>query len=116
MSRPVAQVLRFPLMTVRHQKDVAHSPLLLFEHNLSRTEAEKFVESLSEKLQPVSWALDRLVLEQELQGASRDWEQTFDQLPEPIAILDHDGRVLHANSHWTEKVQSGDDPGFSAFG
>lgn len=106
MGRPFAKVIRFPLITVRHQKDVSRSPLLMFEHNLSAKELDPLVDSLSEKLQPVSWALDRLVLEQELKSTSRDWEMTFDELPEPIAILDHDGRVLRANSHWQDEFKS----------
>jgi signal transduction histidine kinase len=100
MGRPFAKVLRFPLITVRYQKDAARSPLLFFEHNMQAHDLEPLVEALSEKLQPVSWALDRLVLEQELKSTSRDWEMTFDGLAEPIAILDHDGRVLRANSQW----------------
>lgn len=99
-GRPFAKVIRFPLITVRHQKDPVRSPLLFFEHTLNTPELDALLESLSEKLQPVSWALDRLILEQELKSTSRDWEMTFDELSEPIAILDHDGRVLRANSHW----------------
>jgi signal transduction histidine kinase len=105
MGRPFGKVLRFPLITVRHQKDAARSPLLFFEHNLGAGEADDLIEALSEKLQPVSWALDRLVLEQELKSGSRDWEMTFDELPEPIAILDHDGRVLRSNSHWRDEFR-----------
>ncbi len=105
LGRPVGKVLRFPLMTVRQQKDVARSPLVLFENVLSPEQIEPLVVSLSEKLQPVSWALDRLVLEQELKGTSRDWEMTFDELSEPIAILDHDGRLLRANSQWREEFK-----------
>lgn len=106
MGRPFAKVIRFPLITVRHQKDASRSPLLMFEHNLSAKELEPLVDSISEKLQPVSWALDRLVLEQELKSTSRDWEMTFDELSEPIAILDNDGRILRANSHWQEEFKS----------
>jgi signal transduction histidine kinase len=99
-GRPFAKVIRFPLITVRHQKDPGRSPLLFFEHTLNTPELDSLLETLTEKLQPVSWALDRLILEQELKSTSRDWEKTFDELHEPIAILDHDGRVLRANSHW----------------
>jgi signal transduction histidine kinase len=101
-GRPFGKVIRFPLITVRHQKDVPRSPLLFFEHNLAAAEVDPVVSALSEKLQPVSWALDRLILEQELKSTSREWEMTFDELSEPIAILDVDGRVLRANSHWKE--------------
>jgi two-component system NtrC family sensor kinase len=106
MGRPFAKVLRFPLITVRHQKDPSRSPLLLFEHNMQAIELEPLVDSLSEKLQPVSWALDRLILEQELKSTSRDWEMTFDELAEPIAILDHDGHVLRSNSHWHDDFKN----------
>ncbi|HMN67769.1 MAG TPA: ATP-binding protein [Bdellovibrionales bacterium] len=105
MGRPFGKVIRFPLVTVRHQKDVSRSPLLMFEHRLTAKDLDPLVSALSEKLQPVSWALDRLVLEQELKSASRDWEMTFDELSEPIAILDHDGRVLRANSHWRDEFK-----------
>ncbi len=106
MFRPVAKVIRSPLITVRHQKDVSRSPLLMFEHNLAAKDLDPLVVFLAEKLQPVSWALDRLVLEQELKSTSREWEMTFDELSEPIAILDHDGRVLRSNSHWREEFKT----------
>lgn len=101
LGRPFGKVLRFPLLTVRQQKDPVRSPLLLFEHHLNSDEIEPLVTVLSEKLQPVSWALDRLILEQELKSTSKDWETTFDELSEPIAILDHEGRILRSNSHWS---------------
>jgi two-component system NtrC family sensor kinase len=106
LGRPVAKVLGFPMITVRHQKDPARSPVLMFEHGLSAEELEPLMASLSEILQPVSWALDRLVLEQELKSSSRDWEMTFDELPEPVAILDHDGVVLRSNSHWRDEFKN----------
>jgi two-component system NtrC family sensor kinase len=106
LGRPFGKVLRFPLITVRHQKDSSLSPLLMFEHNLAGKELDGLVATLAEKLQPVSWALDRLILEQELKSTSRDWEMTFDELSEPIAILDHDGRVLRGNAHWRDEFKS----------
>lgn len=119
LGRPFGKVLRFPLVTVRQQKEPSRSPLILFEHKLGQKELEPLVNSLTEKLQPVSWALDRLILEQELKGTSRDWETTFDELSEPIAILDPDGHILRSNSHWrldfnealnseTEQIRHGD--------
>ena len=99
-ARPFGKIIRFPLITVRHQRDPSRSPLLFFEHTVNAGELDPLLETLTEKLQPVSWALDRLILEQELKSTSRDWEMTFDGLSEPIAILDNDGRVVRANSHW----------------
>lgn len=106
MGRPFGKLLRFPLITVRHAQDPARSPLLFFEHALKDPDLAGVRVTLEEILQPVSWALDRLVLEQELKSTSRDWEMTFDELVEPIAILDHDGRVLRSNSHWREEFKN----------
>ena len=99
-GRPFGKTLRFPLITGRHQREVWRAPLLLFEQ-LGTDDPQSLTEIIGLKMQPVSWALDRLVLEQELKNTSRDWEMTFDELTEPIAVLDHDGRVLRANSHWS---------------
>ncbi|MGE0526169.1 MAG: sensor histidine kinase [Bdellovibrionales bacterium] len=106
LGRPFGRVIRFPLLTGRHQDEVARAPLLFFEHGLPAPELDALIEALSEKLQPVSWALDRLLLEQELKSTSRDWERTFDELSEPIAIVDPSGRVLRSNSHWRSEFTS----------
>lgn len=104
LGRPFGKVLCFPLITARHQADASRSPLLFFEHRLPEKDLDAMVSALSERLQPVTWALDRLILEQELKTTSRDWEMTFDELSEPIAIVDHDGTVLRSNSHWSEEL------------
>ena len=104
-GRPFGKVLRFPLITDRHHREVWRAPLLFFEH-VGADDPGPLTELIGQKLQPVSWALDRLVLEQELKNTSRDWEMTFDELTEPIAVLDHDGRVLRANSHWSPDFAS----------
>ncbi|NJL25537.1 MAG: hypothetical protein HC902_10440 [Calothrix sp. SM1_5_4] len=70
-GRPFGKVIRFPLITARHQKSPSRAPLLLFEHTIPHTDLEPVLSALGEKLQPVSWALDRLVLEQELKSTSR---------------------------------------------
>ncbi len=103
LGRPFGKVLRFPLLTGRHKMEPARSPLLFFEFDLGVHAMEELVSTLSETLQPVSWALDRLVLEQELKSTSRDWEMTFDGLSEPIAILDKAGNILRANTHWPKE-------------
>ncbi len=104
LGRPFGKVIRIPLITGRHQSDADRAPVLFFPHTLDETQIDAVLADLSEKLQPVSWALDRLILEQELKNTSRNWEMTFDELPEPIAIIDHDGTVLRSNSHWSDEL------------
>lgn len=103
LARPVGKVLRIPLLSLRHRQDPVRSPSLLFEHTLLSQTLDELVAPLTEKLQPVSWALDRLILEQELKNTSHNWEITFDGFSEPIAILDNDGTVLRSNSQWHDQ-------------
>jgi two-component system NtrC family sensor kinase len=100
LSRPIAHVISFPLPVPRPEAGPDHSPVLFFEHNLSREAVDEFLTFIGERLQPVSLAIDRILLEQELKSASRVWEMTFDGLNEPIAILDMDNKLLRANSHF----------------
>src|SRR5262249_26691985 len=88
LARPIGHVISFPLSIPRG--------VLFFEHNLNSEQIEKFLSFIGERLQPVSLAIDRILLEQELRSASRVWEMTFDGLNEPIAILDMNNTVLRA--------------------
>src|SRR5205814_1181634 len=55
-------------------------------------------------LQPISIAIDRLLLEQDLNAASLLWERTFDGLQDPVAIFDTDGQILRANKAFTDNL------------
>jgi len=106
MGRPVSKVIRFPLPTSRSQNDLSRAPLLMFECAVPSADLSDTVNQLSEKLQPVSWALDRLILEQELKNTAQEWENTFDELDEPIAILAQEGQVMRANAQWSAEVEA----------
>ncbi|MGE4131759.1 MAG: sensor histidine kinase [Bdellovibrionales bacterium] len=106
LGRPFGKVIAIPLVTPRHQAHLDRAPVLFFEHKFDLGEADEAINRLRDKLQPVGWALDRLILEQELKATSKDWEMTFDELPEPIAIIDNDGTVLRSNSQWRPEYAS----------
>lgn len=105
LGRPVGSVLSFPLLSMRYQKDPRRAPVVFFEHRLPAPEVEHRLHLIGERLQLVSWALDRLLLETDLKSTSRDWAATFDELHDPIAILSKEGRVLRSNSHWTKECE-----------
>ena len=100
LGRPFAQVISFPLPVQRNEISIEQPAVLFFEHHLPKDQVEAFLTFIGERLQPVSLAVDRILLEQELRSSSRVWEQTFDGLNEPIAILDMDNQLLRANSHF----------------
>lgn len=99
-GRPIIKVIAIPLRR-RDDEDVL-PPVLFLEHTLNDELVTPFLESISEKLQTFSIALDRILLRDQLQKISLQWEQTFDQIEDPIAIVDNAQQVLRANKNFNE--------------
>ena len=55
-------------------------------------------------LAAIETAMDRIRLERELRGSRDEWEKTFDALPDLIAIIDTDHRIVRANRAMAEKM------------
>lgn len=94
LGRPVARTIAFPLG--KDSRSVA-GPLLVFEHSFDGAKADRFKNFLLPRMEPLSTALDRVVINRELHAASRLWESTFDGVADPIAVIDLDFRVLRMN-------------------
>ena len=107
-SRPFGPVLAIPLPSGKKAllEDRDEVAVLFFEHSFSSLEQESFLNFLSARLQPLSIALDRILLEQELRNTSHLWEQSFDGFEEPIAIVDMDFNLLRSNKSFIEKPQA----------
>ncbi|MCB0343167.1 MAG: hypothetical protein H6626_09475 [Pseudobdellovibrionaceae bacterium] len=109
LSRPFAKVVSVPLVwrkpnetsTDRASKLTA---ILYVEHSLAPSEQDEFVSYIGERLQPLSVALDRIMLEYELKQASITWERTFDSIQDPVAIMDLDYNLLRSNKAFGEPV------------
>lgn len=101
-GRPFVKVLAVPLKRRAVASDhEAESPAtLFFEHGLSDEGVDRFLSFISERLQPLSIALDRILLEYHLKYTSLQWESTFDGIKDPIAIIDVDFNVVRANRHF----------------
>jgi two-component system, NtrC family, sensor kinase len=101
-GRPFAKVLAVPLKRRASAQDSDSEPpaTLFFEHDLPEENVEKFFRFVSERLQPLSIALDRILLEYHLRYTSLQWESTFDGIKDPIAIVDIDFALIRANRHF----------------
>lgn len=99
-SRPFGPVLAIPIASVKEgeeSNDPRTKAMVFFENSLVGSELETFLKFISQRVQAVSIALDRIVLEQDLRKTSRLWEESFDCIEEPIAIMDVNFNVLRAN-------------------
>lgn len=109
LGRPVARTIAIPLgrenRSVENVGVVAggktarstSAPLLIFEHSFDEMKAEKFKRFLIPRLEPLSTALDRVIINREMHAASRLWEATFDGIADPIAVIASNYEILRMN-------------------
>ncbi len=94
LGRPIARTVAMPL---GRDSRSSTGPLLIFEHSFDEAKADRFKNFLLPRIEPLSTALDRVVINREMHAASRLWESTFDGVADPIAVVDFDYRVLRMN-------------------
>lgn len=101
-GRPFVKLLAVPLKrrAIASDRENEAPATLFFEHGLPDDAVDKFLAFISERLQPLSIALDRILLEYHLKYSSLQWESTFDGIKDPIAIIDIDYEVVRANRHF----------------
>lgn len=102
-GRPFIKTLIFPLelKLIRQFEGGRAEAILCFESSLVDKELNIFLEYINDRLGPLSMALDRVLLENQLSVFSYRWEKTFDSMKDPIAILDVDYEVVRANKKFT---------------
>lgn len=102
-GRPFVKTLAIPLKrrSVARDADQEAPSTLFFEHTLPDGKIESFLNFISERLQPLAIALDRIFLEYHLKSTALQWESTFDGIKDPIAIIDIDKNVVRANRNFT---------------
>ncbi len=96
MQRPVGPLVSVPLC--------GGKAVLYFEHSKNSAQCERFVTFLSFRLEALSLTLDRILSDTELKSTSLLWEQTFDGIKDPIAIVSDKFQLLRANRHFSEDV------------
>ncbi len=103
LGRPLAQLLVFPLKTPQ-QTFVLGSPVLFIEHSLTPHALSQLQEFLAQRVQPLSLALDRVLMENYLKLTSYRWAKTFDDFVDPIAIVDGSFSVDRSNRSFQRVV------------
>ncbi|MGE3759641.1 MAG: ATP-binding protein, partial [Pseudobdellovibrionaceae bacterium] len=107
-SRPFGTVILLPLdshVSLPGESGVGakFEALLCLEHSLSDMELGGLLDFISERIQSLSLAIDRILLEYQMTNVSYRWEKTFDGIQNPIAIVDVDYRLLRSNRHFAQK-------------
>ncbi|MBS1970037.1 MAG: PAS domain-containing sensor histidine kinase [Bdellovibrionales bacterium] len=102
-GRPFIKTLIFPLelKLIRQFAEGKAEAILCFESSLVDKELGFFLEYMNDRLGPLSMALDRVLLDNQLSSFSYRWEKTFDSMKDPIAIVDVDYEVIRANKKFS---------------
>lgn len=105
-GRPFLRAIAIPIEVKLIQKFGYEkaAALVVVEIGLQETELGSFFDFIIERVQPLSMAIDRLLLENELTKSGFRWEKTFDNLRDPIAITDLEFEVVRANKKFAEKA------------
>lgn len=77
--------------------------ILCVENSLNDKEMTPFLDFIGDRMRPLSMALDRVLLENQLSSFSYRWEKTFDGMRDPIAILDMEFNVVRSNRKFSER-------------
>ncbi|MNJ92676.1 Sensor protein ZraS [compost metagenome] len=104
-GRPFVKAWMMPLelRLTRHLTEGKGEALLCVENSLSGKEATAFVDFMTDRMGPLSMALDRVLLENQLSSFSYRWEKTFDGMRDPVAIVDVEYNVIRANRKFSDK-------------
>ncbi len=104
-GRPFVKAFVVPLelRLTNHLLGGKGEAILCIENSLSDKEMGPFVDFMTDRMRPLSMALDRVLLENQLSGFSYRWEKTFDGMRDPIAIVDIDYSVVRANRKFSDK-------------
>ncbi len=95
LSRPVGRVLQ---LQIYPRLPGSPQSFLLIEHGMDEEKLEEFISFVSERLQILGLALERIFLFDELTKSSIEWEGTFDTLNDPVGIMNVDYKLLRSNS------------------
>ncbi|KYG67540.1 two-component sensor histidine kinase [Bdellovibrio bacteriovorus] len=108
-GRPFVKAYVVPLELRLTSHFVGHDAeaILCIENSLSDKEIGPFIDFMSDRMRPLSMALDRVLLENQLSSFSYRWEKTFDGMRDPIAIVDVDYQVVRANRKFADRFLHG---------
>lgn len=106
LGRPVTRTISIPLGR-EFGVPARAVPLLFFEHSFDEAKSERFKRFLIPRIEPLSTALDRIIINREMHAASRLWEATFDGISDPIAVITSGFEVLRMNEAFARFPETG---------
>lgn len=101
LGREIRELYLLPIRS-REQNSTKASGVLLIEHNLSPENLSLYIDNHTDRIQPISIVVDRILLGNQLEQASRTWETTFNAFNDPIGVVEHDGTIVRANKAFSK--------------
>ncbi|MGZ3769181.1 MAG: ATP-binding protein [Bdellovibrio sp.] len=98
-----AYIIPLELRLTNHFVGGEGEAILCIENSVSDKEMATFTDFINDRMRPLSMALDRVLLENQLSIFSYRWEKTFDGMRDPIAIVDVEYNVVRANRKFSDK-------------
>lgn len=98
LGRPFSKAMVIPIEMPLHEDSLAMPGFhLIIENSIPDSDISEVLDFCLERLEPLTTAIERIRVEQELIHFSYRWEKTFDGLKDPIAIIDRRDQVLRSN-------------------
>jgi nitrogen-specific signal transduction histidine kinase len=106
-GRPFVKTYAVPLelRLTTHLTDGECEAVLCIENFMAATDKDSatFLDFINDRLNPLGMALDRVLLESQLSSFAYRWEKTFDNMRDPVAIIDVDYSIVRANRKFSDK-------------
>lgn len=77
---------------------------IIFEHSLSEKVVQEFFESFSQRQSIIGMALENICLKKNLHDSAKQWSNTFNEIRDPIVIVDSLFNVTLSNRHYQKQL------------
>lgn len=80
------------------------SAKFIFEHSLSESKMSTFSDYAKERWSLINMALENILLKEGLQNIAKQWAKTFNEMKDPIVIVDQALNITLSNSYFHEEI------------
>lgn len=102
-GRPFGSAVIEPLAFQSSELETVKA-LLVFEHSFNESRQSDFKNFSLERGSIVNMALENILLKESLQGIARQWAKTFNQMEDPILIVNQNYQISLSNSDFHKKT------------
>ena len=96
-SEKIQSVLLYPLVTKFGHQEKCTGILNLARLHHDEPFTNENVENLEEISGPLAVAINKILLHDIIQAGTKQWEQTFDAIEDPLTIIDRNYNIIKAN-------------------